>query len=67
MKMKTKTIDELSSIIEELDNIKNRIDEIHNDEEDNLRSSQRSLFDSIAVRLDIMQEDLKEEIDENEN
>jgi len=65
--MKTKTIDELSSIIDELDNIKNRIDEIHNDEEDNLRSSQRSLFDSIAVRLDIMQEDLKEEIDENEN
>ena len=66
MKMKTKTIDELSLIIDELENIKDHIDEIHNDEEDNLRSSQRSLFNSIAVRLDTMQEDLKEEINENE-
>ena len=74
--MKSKSINKLSSIIDELDNIKNYIDEnILSDQQWNeinkqyekvddtdLKNYQVSLFNDICVRLETMKKDISNEI-----
>ena len=79
--MKSKSINKLSSIIDELDNIKNYIDEnILSDQQWNeinkqyekvddtdLKNYQVSLFNDICVRLETMKKDISNEIGLDKN